>query len=663
MAMSEPKYRMSMSLSVLNQLGINLYSAIPPVLSEAVANAWDADAENVDITISTDEIVIEDDGHGMTIDDANDKYLFVGYERRKDNGARTPKHKRKVMGRKGIGKLSLFSIANIVEVHSAKDGERHGFRLDVKEIEKTIKNKKGGAEYHPEPIENPEMNENGESGTRIILKELKIKRLTNTVTSLKKRIARRFSILGEEYHFEVKIDDSPVSIEDRDYFHKIQYLWYFGKESERYLDYCKHNKIEHKELRGNEIKLKNSDDDEDEIIYKITGWIGTVKTSGDLKDGDDNLNKLVIMVRGKLAQEDILEDFTEGGLFTKYLIGEIHADFFDLDNEDDSATSNRQEIIKDDSRYKALKNWINRELKYIKGQWTDLRNKKGKEEALSIPKIREWFDALKPKTKKKAEVLFGKINQLTLEPEEKKMLFKHGILAFESLRYKENLDALDKINPENIKEFTEIIADHDDIEATLYHQIVKERLTVINTLYEKIEENAYEKVLQEYLYDHLWLLDPSWDRATETPSMEQTVKKEFDRISDDLTPEEANARYDIKYKKSSGKHVIIELKRKSVKTDSADLWKQVRKYYNALKKLIKEVKEKGDIEIICLVGNPLKDWTDDVEKKKDEESLAAKNVRVVLYQELINDSLKSYGSFLEKQKEAGRVTNLIQSIE
>lgn len=36
------KYTMSLSLNVLNHLGINLYSSIPAVLSEIVANSWDA---------------------------------------------------------------------------------------------------------------------------------------------------------------------------------------------------------------------------------------------------------------------------------------------------------------------------------------------------------------------------------------------------------------------------------------------------------------------------------------------------------------------------------------------------------------------------------------------------------------------------------------------
>lgn len=62
----EHKFTMSLSLNVLNHLGINLYSNVPAVLSEIVANSWDADAENVTIAISSDEIIIEDNGCGMT---------------------------------------------------------------------------------------------------------------------------------------------------------------------------------------------------------------------------------------------------------------------------------------------------------------------------------------------------------------------------------------------------------------------------------------------------------------------------------------------------------------------------------------------------------------------------------------------------------------------
>ena len=134
---------MTLSLNLLNHLGINLYSNVPAVLSEIVANAWDADAQNVDIVInkSTGTIVITDDGHGMDLDDINGKYLTIGYRRRDpgNQGAVTPKWKRDVMGRKGIGKLSLFSISRDIRIYTVKNGKKCGFRMLLSEIEDCIK--------------------------------------------------------------------------------------------------------------------------------------------------------------------------------------------------------------------------------------------------------------------------------------------------------------------------------------------------------------------------------------------------------------------------------------------------------------------------------------------------------------------------------------------
>ena len=76
----------------------------------------------------------------------------------------------------------------------------------------------------------------------------------------------------------------------------------------------------------------------------------------------------MVMVRGKLAQEDILEEFGEGGLYTKYIFGEIHANFLDLDNQEDIATTSRQRLIEEDPRYQALKIKLLLELKHIQGK-------------------------------------------------------------------------------------------------------------------------------------------------------------------------------------------------------------------------------------------------------------------------------------------------------
>jgi HSP90 family molecular chaperone len=111
---------MRISLNALEHLGMNLYSNVPAVLSEVVANSWDADAENVNVTLEkgAETITIEDDGVGMTRDDVIDCFLTVGFKRRTTLGEFTPIKKRKPMGRKGIGKLSSFSIARVIDVYT-----------------------------------------------------------------------------------------------------------------------------------------------------------------------------------------------------------------------------------------------------------------------------------------------------------------------------------------------------------------------------------------------------------------------------------------------------------------------------------------------------------------------------------------------------------------
>jgi hypothetical protein len=640
---------MKLSLNVLNHLGINLYSNVPAVLSEVVANAWDADAEEVNIQIETDKITITDNGHGMTASDINEKFLTVGYRRRdRSDGKITPKLQRAVMGRKGIGKLSLFSIANHIDVFSVKDGDENAFAMDVPEIQKKIESEEGS--YNPTELET--FPNDLTKGTRIVLTGLK-KNVLQSRPALRKRLARRFSVLGSKYKFSIKIDGSPVTIEDRDYFDKIQFLWTFGTDGDEIEPLCKN--AEKNEKRDGTVL---------EGEYTISGWVGTVRESGALKDDYDNLNKILLMVRGKLAQEDVLESFNEGGMYTKYLIGEIHADFLDQDDKEDIATSSRQRIVEDDARYTLLTRFLSKELKNIQNRWTDLRNDEGEKKALEIVAVKNWFDSLPIASRKRAKSLFGKINQLTLDSDEqRKRLFKHSILAFESLRYRENLEMLDQISADNLPAFTEAFANLDDLEATLYYQIVSERVQVIDALQKKVQSNELEKLIQEHVFKHLWLLDPSWERATTSEYMEQQVQKEFDKIDAGLTAEEKAGRLDIKYRTASGKHIIVELKRSGRKLETIELIAQVTKYNDALKKLLSATGRDEPIEIICVIGQELKDWSGPNGRKDSDAMLLIKNARVVMYQQLIDNAYKAYSEFLEKRKDAGRVLAIIRSID
>ena len=103
------KFTFEISLSVLNHLGRNLYRSFTTVLGEAISNSWDADATNVYIYIDREKnsFYIKDDGLGMTETEFQNKFLRIGYSKRKD-GKVSPIKKRPFIGRKGIGKLALL---------------------------------------------------------------------------------------------------------------------------------------------------------------------------------------------------------------------------------------------------------------------------------------------------------------------------------------------------------------------------------------------------------------------------------------------------------------------------------------------------------------------------------------------------------------------------
>ena len=119
----EQKFTFDISLSVLNHLGRSLYRSFATVLGEAISNSWDADAKNVWIFIDRDKgcFFIKDDGVGMSADDFQNKFLKIGYSKRKSGEQKSSKG-RPFIGRKGIGKLALLSCAQKISVISKKKG-------------------------------------------------------------------------------------------------------------------------------------------------------------------------------------------------------------------------------------------------------------------------------------------------------------------------------------------------------------------------------------------------------------------------------------------------------------------------------------------------------------------------------------------------------------
>ena len=639
---------MSIDLNVLNHLGLNLYSNVPSVLSEIVANSWDADAEHVNILWEADkkQITITDDGIGMTEEDINNKYLIVGYPRREKGEIITPKL-RNVMGRKGIGKLSVFSISEEIELYSIKGNSRSALKMDIDGIKKAISDNSG--DYTPNEIE---FDSNLKKGTKIILGKIKKKMLGISHEALRKRIARRFTVISPEQNFNVAVNGNDITINDRDYFSKVQLCFVYKKDDydmSQYLsDTC-------------EIKHRTSSFN----AFEISGWLGTAEQTTQLRTEDGNINKIVIIVRGKVAQEDILASYGIGSIFSKYVFGEIRADFLDENDSADITTSSRQQIMEDDERFIVLKQFIREELNALQASWEDLRAGEGTAKALEFPSIKEWFSTLDTNSKSKAKSLFGKINKIQNTPEDRNVLLKHGILAFETLRYRDQLNVIDSIKDENVEQVIKIFEDFDNIEASLYHQIAKGRVNIIGELSSKIDQNEKEKVIQKFIFDHLWLLDPMWERATNaTPHMERKVSTIFNEINNKLSKEERDGRVDIQYKTSANKHIIIELKRASVKTKTTAIIDQMQRYNSAILKLLKSSGyEHPEVECICIVGKDLIDWENEGGCEASLKMLESQKMRLLKYDTLIENSYKAYSEYLESTKKVSEIQRILDQLD
>ena len=234
-------------------------------------------------------------------------------------------------------------------------------------------------------------------------------------------------------------------------------------------------------------------------------------------------------------------------------------------------------------------------------------------------------------------------------------------MLFEHLKMNAALDLLDSIDITKVDEFLGYLNDVDALEAEHYRQIVQQRLAVIRKLRQSVDENAKERVLQEYIFDHLFLLDPGWERATQFADMER-------RMEEVLKTKEKTLRIDIrftKYRRVAAAHVIVELKRRSAKVTKFELEQQVRGYMDALREEVSNSSSTNaalPIQGICGVGHLPQGWNNPQTRQVDEESLRLYGIRVMTYDELIDNAFNAYGEFLAASESKGQLRDLMEQI-
>ncbi len=647
-------YEMAVDLNVLNHLGINLYSNVAAVLTETVANAWDADAGTVDLDICRDRkrIQIVDDGIGMSVDEMNRKYLRVGYRRREDDSERgkLTARGRKVMGRKGLGKLSLFSIAEIIEVQSAKNGESHGLRMSVDGIRESLANKE--RVYRPVPLAVEDITV--EKGTKIVLRDIKHQRLATGAAALRKRLARRFSIIGESDGFKIMIDGREITPNDRGDLPRAQFLWTFG-------DFDPDASSCPKVLEREQLPNRCGDSS---TGWSVKGWIGTSRRPKELDSAEArNLNGIVVFARGRLFHENILDKVNDGRLYTKYLTGQIEADFLDDDDLPDIATSDRQRVQEDDERYSALVSFLRSSLTRVESRWTQWRREhEAKNAKNTYPALAEWFETLPQAFGKHAEELIAMLSALPIDDEDnRKLLYRHGIVAFKRMRLSGSTQELID-GTHDIDTFLTVLADRDALEASLYRDIVESRLDAIRRLQGIVDKHSKERAMQDYFFDHLWLLDPAWERATKSEVMESHLAQKG-LTADGLSEKQKLARVDIAYRTNAGKHIIVELKRADRTMKLLELQEQGQRYFDTLKEILQARGEASpNIEVVFVLGKPVAEEKSNPARLKFSMAAISPGSRIVHYDALIQGAENAYHEYLQASKKIDRLEGIVNRI-
>jgi hypothetical protein len=300
-------------------------------------------------------------------------------------------------------------------------------------------------------------------------------------------------------------------------------------------------------------------------------------------------------------------------------------------------------------------------LEYIAEKWTEWRKEVGLKDAVEKhPVLQKWLDELRPDNKKQAEKLISTIEGMPVADEEdRRLLLKHGVMAFETLALKGNLQALSEMPADDIERFRDILSAMEDLEIAHYYQVAKTRWTILKEFEKLVDENSKEKFLQQEIYGAPWLMDAAWERATNDIDKEKRFCQKLKAKRLGMDRKAQLARYDIKYLTVSGKDLIVELKRSGVRLTAATIYGQVMKYAGIMNTLAKDssTTETPNFEIIVLLGESPEGYGRDV-----EESLKPFHARIMTYSHLIDRARITYGDYLDRQKKVDRIQKLVDHI-
>ena len=201
---------------------------------------------------------------------------------------------------------------------------------------------------------------------------------------------------------------------------------------------------------------------------------------------------------------------------------------------------------------------------------------------------------------------------------------------------------------DSIESVIDTLRGPDCIEKMMYKHITEGRTKVIRTLREEMDRSTREKAIRAYVANHLWILDPSWERANAPKRMARRVDALFREVNATLSGEEKSGHLATSYRKTAGKHVIIVLKQPEQPFSVYDLCQQISEYRCGLIKILEESGlHREPIEIVCVLGKPPIECSEPYfGQNRVERTLDTTNARYVTYDQLLDNADQTYSGDL-----------------
>jgi len=511
------------------------YRSSEHALKELVDNAWDADARQVDIQLpapmTSDPIVIRDDGTGMTEQEVRSEYLKVASDRRSRKGEETEALRRRIKGRKGIGKFAGLMVASTMAMETRARGKRTSLLIRKEDLVDSRQD----LEKIDLPLTTSGCDER-EHGTSITLTNLNQALAFPTVERLRELLVLEY---GRRPDFTIRVNGEALAIEDI--------------PGEAFTE---------------RVQLEE---------------VGPVKLSLTFADGKKPLKHSGVVVRigGKIVGKPIYfgleEDEEIPGKLLKKVYGEIEADGLAAD-----VTADWGAVIENSTGFKAMETWAREQLK------EKLNKVFVRQMSLARARLQQEIDrrlaGLPEHRRRLAEAALQRvIARFYGESEERRDTIINVMLdAFERDEYWAVIQAIEVARHQGVATFADALGQFGLVDMAVIGLQTRRRLEILDRLDELMTRpDAQEKELHQVIERNLWLLEGDFTLLSSNQTVATILKKWADR---EFTGERAKKRPDLLLcAMLTGRHLLIEFKEPGHSIDRDDET-QATKYRDDLRK-------------------------------------------------------------------------------